>query len=859
MKIKIAIFLICMVIVQTALCQRYNFRNYGLREGLPQSVVYAIMEDHKGYLWFGTQSGVCRFDGNTFENFSTENGLPDNFVKAIFQDKDKKIWFGTVNGLACLDGRIFKVYTTKQGLPNNHITSIFTDKKDRMWVTSAGGIAVFDGHQFKSYTTEQGLPSNIVLCGMTDLQGQLWFGTKNGGVARFNGKEFQVFTTTEGLPSNSVLSCYQDRKGNIWLGTFGGIAKYNGGGFQVFTTNDRLADNIVGVIGEDNHALWFGTKNGISRLDVNEFQTFRTEHGLPVNTIFSMKQDKYGDIWFGTRGGGVSKLVLGNSQTGESRFQLFRKEHGLIDNVVRSLAEDRYGNIWFTTEGGLSRMSFDKKNTIFENFTTENGLNNNFLLSVLADSQGVWFSSQKGISYAAYGAKTAFRHFTTADGVPDVSIRTMVFSSKNTLWLGTSDGLVRLTLSADRKKIQTKRIYTGENGLPVNYIGSLLYDTKGRLWAGTDGGGLCRFLLKNDTIDQIQVYDKKTGLVDNTVFAITEDEQGKIWLATGGGVVKLNPETTRPAKAVEAIYGTKQGLQSQSTWLIAVSNDGSIWVGHEKGIECLDPETGIFRYYGYLEGFTPIETNQSAVCRDSKGNLWFGTMDGIMKYNPMEDIANQTFTKVHITDIKLFNKKTIWENWADSLDNYFHLPLGLKLPYNQNYITFEFVGIHFNIPEKVKYQYKLQGFDKEWSPITKNKYATYSNLPIGKYSFLVKAANSDNIWTKEPTSFSFEVTSPFWHKWWFYATAIAICWLLLLLFKMRFIKVESTKIYVVSMLIVLCIILLFEYILLLILPYSDTLFEGSAIVFKLIINIILASIILPAERIMAKFILNHKQ
>lgn len=277
----------------------------------------------------------------------------------------------------------------------------------------------------------------------------------------------------------------------------------------------------------------------------------------------------------------------------------------------------------------------------------------------------------------------------------------------------------------------------------------------------------------------ITQFTTKDGLADDIVRSIVEDKKGNLWFGVyGEGIVRYTPtyltlEKTGGNDESDGSFlefSSKNGLCDDTVVSMSLDDDDNLWIGTEKGISRLNikqfDETGRveFKNYGREEGFTGIECIHNSMCQDSKGNMWFGTLRGAIQYNPRDDRPNQLEPLTRITNLRLFFKDVDWSTYADKFGSN-GLPVGLKLPYNRNHIIFDFMGISLSNPNKVRYQYKLEGFDTVWSPVHKETHATYSNLPPGKYTFNVKACNGDGVWNKEPVNFSFEITPPFWRKW----------------------------------------------------------------------------------------------
>ncbi len=530
---------------------------------------------------------------------------------------------------------------------------------------------------------------------------------------------------------------------------------------RAITEKDGLSDNVVRSILEDHEGnLWFGTDGGICRYNGKIFTNFTEKEGLSSNAVWSMIEDREGSLWIGTYRGGIDKFR-------RSPFTHITTKEGLSDNVVRSIWEDREGNLWFGTyKGGISK--FDGKN--FTHLSTKNGLVDNFVLTISEDREGnLWFGTYRGVS--KFNGKT-FTNLTEKDGLSDNVVRSILEDQRGNFWFGTDkEGIYKYDGVTFTR-------FTTKEGLNDNEILTIFEDSKGKLWIGTKRG-INTFNGKN-----FMNFSEKHGLEKNeSIYVILEDTEGNLWFGTyGGGIIKYIPSRTAYEEQGEQdawdglfeTFATKDGLHNNNIVLMIFDNAGNLWIGSEKGIDKLNIEhykkTGrkVFKHYGREEDFTGMECIHNSVCQDSKGNIWFGTLRGAVKYTARDDKPNKKEPLTHIAGLRLFFEEVEWSNYPGIVTIKNGLPRSLKLPHNQNHITLDFIGISLVSPEKVKYQYKLEGFDKTWSPVVKETYASYSNLSPGKYTFNVRACNNNGIWNKEPITYSFEITPPFWMTWWFY-------------------------------------------------------------------------------------------
>ncbi|MBN4065952.1 hypothetical protein JYT51_01305 [Candidatus Amoebophilus asiaticus] len=792
--------------------QIFNFRNYSVEHGLAQSQVLSICEDSKGYLWVGTYGGgVSKFDGKTFVRFSDKEGLPNNIVYSIIEDKAGTIWMGTYGGGVCkFDGDTFVVYSENEGLGNNRVLCLTEDRTGDLWIgTYGGGLNRLDlpiqknvRKQIRNFTVRDGLINNIVRSVSEDRNGNLWIGT-DGGLSKMvrngkSGSSFINFNTENGLSNNRILSIVEGKSGDLWLGTLGGgLNLFDGEKFTPITEKDGLPSRfIMALLSDQAGNLWIGTYgNGIYYLS-NEnihhfsadalkqnfsFKNFTEENGLANNIVNTISEDKSGNIWIGTDGGGLSLY------NGEA----FVHYSNIIKGATVSILQDRSGNLWLGTYGnGVIKFNPEDVEESLLIYTKKNGLTNNNIWSLYEDSfERIWFGTG-GNGLCIYDP-TKQTIIPFENGLQNSTVMAILEDAKGNMWFGTNRGGVT-------KYDGTYFSHYNIENLNENEVKTIIEDKSGNLWFGTSGGGLSKY--DGSTFTN---YTIMNGLSSNTVMALLEDSLGNIWVGTYGGGISIlkmaeNFKTDNNTQSQDPILRSQTRVYIEKTkaefseWKYITTNDGlndnsvvlmtfdenwNVWAGTNKGVNKIIVDNKLevvkIKQYSKLEGFRGIECNQNAVCKDVNGNIWFGTATTLTKYNPYADNANTFEPETHITNLRLFFENTNWSEYADSLSERDKLPLNLELPYSQNHLTFDFVGISFKIPEKVRYQYMLEGLDANWSPPVKENFATYANLPPGEFTFKVKACNEDGVWNAKATTLKITITPPFWQTWWFYFILIS--------------------------------------------------------------------------------------
>jgi signal transduction histidine kinase/streptogramin lyase len=523
-------------------------------------------------------------------------------------------------------------------------------------------------------------------------------------------------------------------------------------------------------------------RGGVSKYDPDEDRTrgsfthFTEKEGLSNNDVRSILEDKRGNFWFGTNGGGVNKY-------GGKRFTHFTVKEGLGDNHVVSVLEDKRGNLWFSTEqAGVSK--YDGKS--FTNFTQKEGFHH--VWNMLEDKSGnLWFGSYWGIR--KYDGKS-LTHFAEKD----IDVKCMMEDKSGNLWFGTHSGGVS---KYDGKNFTR---FTEKEGLSNNGVRSIEEDNGGNLWFATLGG-----LSKYDPAEggkSFTNFNEKGGLSDNKVVSILKDKSGNLWIGSiHGGVSKYDGNNFTH-------FAEKDGLSNNNVRSIMEDKNGNLWFGTAFGLNKLEKDklaslgkataneaasilgdgAPLFKTYTYEDGFSGISVAWGKTIYEAKdGTIWIAAGDRLTAYHPGEDTPDTIPPNIQLTGLSLFNENISWQNLDkevdtsivlgngvrfhdfhfDSTSKWYSIPEHLSLAYNNNYLTFQFLGITLQSPKKVKYRFKLEGLDKNWSALTNRTEAPYGNLPHGKYTFKVKAMNGDGYWSRE-FNYSFTIRPPWWQTWWAY-------------------------------------------------------------------------------------------
>lgn len=734
-----------------------------------------------------------------FQTISVNDGLPHGQVHDIHQTEDGYIWMATNGGgLSRYNGRNFKTYTTEDGLPNNAIHRIFEDSKQNLWVaTKPGGVVTFQGDSLVNPFPDEPI-SDFEVWDITEIKdGELWFATYNGGIFIRKNNKFTRLTTEEGLISNSVWDIYKSRDGSIWVATETGISVIKGDDITNYTTDNGLSGNRVYSFVEDGEGtIWIATNKGLTMWDGQQFKSLKEISGVLLEYVFDLSIDSNGHLWIGTETKGIFKY------DGEE-YTRFTRQNGLSSNYVYSLFEDQDGNMWVATnENGASLYKGDAFIFYDENF----GLSSGAVLSLLIENQTLWFGTQQGLE--SYDGQSVKQHslpkeyennyiweieqlpngnllvlmpddeLMEYDGrqfqefMPEYDLELSIIydlhiDTEDVLWIASDEGIYRL----ENGNITS---FTIADGLPGNVIYSIYEDETGHLLFGTNSG---LSLYDGKIFENITINN---GLESNVVRYITTDQIGNIWLGTSSGVSVIETAEQNGQFRISN-FGKQDGMPLLDTHFLWFDEMGHLWQGTNGGLNRLDVprywETGNMdlMHYPLSDEGLGVEFNFGAVVADSEGNAWFGSMDGALKLDVSKLLAveKQKPPKTHITDIKRNSEFISWDEYADRLtynQGQLEYPSITFSPGEHSY-TFSFAGLDYNNPDNVQYRFMMEGFEKEWVPLTTANSATYTNLDPGSYTFKVQSVvggkeKSDSVST---AAYSFTVDYPFWQTYWFYA------------------------------------------------------------------------------------------
>lgn len=786
--------------------QDYKFSHIDVEQGLSQSVVNCVMQDRQGFMWFGTQEGLNRYDGYNFKVYKRDpqdtNSLGNNFIYTIFQSKDGMIWIGmNGSGLDMLDP-VTENFThfpynanDVTTISSNSVRVIHEDAKGNIWVGTDDGLNLLDRKtgKFRRFTNNPNdvfsLPGNRVFDIAEDASGNLWIATYGSGVAMLNPLtlKFSSFLMPDGIirklypqtvsedarrrtQCNLVrtLHFYDDQ--HLWLGT-------DGGGIEIFNVStleferaiypESLDESrVFDITDDDNGNIWFAVYD--AHLEVRNKLTGETQRYIPNERdpyAFTSDQpkcvfrDRAGNMWCGTNGRGVQVYFRSTSIITHIR----RSErpgvgnNTLMSSAILSVMEDSHGLLWIGTDGG-GLTTYDQKTHRYTQHPELSTAVNNGVLSLLEGKDGsIWVGTYgEGLNRLTPDGKITM--YSPDNRLENGTILCIAEDPLDgSIWFGTfGAGLYRLDPVTD----SLTNFNSDNAGLPSDIIFTLYFEKGGALWMGTRGGGAVKRERNGKMLNYHHDDRAPNSLSNDLVYCIMEDLQGNLWIGTSNGLNLLDKKTN-----TFTTYYERNGLPSDNIYAVLADNAGYLWLSHNKGLTRFKPNSKAgekqFVNYGPAAGVQPSEFNQGAYFRNRKGTLFFGGQKGLNIIAIDQLVKSDVIPPVYVTSYKRFGTEILLDSIITSKRN-------ISVTWRENYFMFEATVLDFVDPEKNMYQYKLEGFDDDWSPVTTNRFISYTNLPGGKYTLRIRGADSNGNWNEEGVALRIEIQPPWWKTNWFY-------------------------------------------------------------------------------------------
>lgn len=800
-----------------------KFEHLTMKEGLSSNNVNCIFQDSRGFLWFGTENGIDKYDGYNFFNYNHDPRdsltLSDNVVTDIQEDKFGNLWIATNDGLNRLDpvsGR-FETFYHNQNNPNcpsdNVINTLYIDENNDIWIGIPQGLDKLSidpeiknrkKYIFKNFridTIQKYSYVNVINKIYEDHEGLLWIGTMDG-LFCFD-RNSETFTSylndpknPNSISGNHIKSIYEDKNHNLWIGTWqvfesgsfvpnksGLLNRYDKktNQFKRYKRNEDpyYISYVSSIVEDPNGTLWFGAmeNHGLYRYEksTDQFQRYghfqNNPHSISSNFITVLYIDKSGIMWIATHQGGISKYDP-NKEKFKHFEHLLGVENTLHFDKVSRIIEDSFGIVWIGTIGNKIGF-YDLKSGLFDKYKRyqyyggtpvkdKKNLSFPYIMDILEDnSKNIWIGTVIGLNKYDRTTRTYKKYFEKPGDPNNPNLISsshticLLQDSYGFLWVGTYNGLNRMNIKEESFKHYFHNP-VDSNSISSNRIDCLFEDQSGDLWFGSFDSGLNLYNRSNDRFIRYShdPFDKYS-LSDDRVTVITDDKTGNIWIGTMMGLNKFDKQTQK-----FTLYTTRDGLCNNYVVGILEDEQGYLWISTKNGLSKFNYAENTFRNYDESDGLQSNEFNKMSFHKGKSGRFYFGGNNGFNMFYPDSIKDNPFIPTVLITSIKISNKPVQLQQSIFEIKE-------IQFLYFENDISFDFVALNYTNSHKNEYAYQLDGYDNSWNYCGAQRFANFTNLDPGEYTFHVKGSNNDGIWNEEGASLKIIILPPWWQTWWF--------------------------------------------------------------------------------------------
>jgi len=756
-------------ILSFSMCEAQNrsFKQLKVEDGLSHNSVISMLQDDNGFLWFGTKDGLNRYDGYNFKVFRNEpdieNSLGSNFIRCLYQFNNF-LWVGTDTGLFQYNDKT-ESFTLIESTKDKPVLDIEGDSNGNLWFIASGNLhklpvsqksskeEVFDKFYTSFITTNK---EGEVFVSSSDLFYQ--YIPQNNSFKRID------LEANKGDLKNLIITTINAQsKDSIFIGTKNrGALLFNR---KTNTLTPLLKENenplfVREFLMKNSKELWIASESGIFIYNLvngtyqNYKKNYNNPYSLSDNAIYSLVLDREDGVWIGTYFGGVNYYP--KQYTPIDRYFPRVGENSISGNAIREIKKDSFGNIWIGTEdAGLNK--FDPKTGDFQNYSS---VRNQGILShynihgLLPRKDELWIGTfEHGLDIMDIKTGKIKRHYGTSlqEGGMRSDFILYIYETRNKdVYILTSSGI-------HRYKPESKSFELIEGFPEIYHYTTFIEDNKGVLWAGTYWDGLFYYNPKtNDKGFYRFERNNKSSLSSNVINGLFEDSNNNLWITTENGLNLFNPKKNNFSR-----YTTEDGLPSNVTYSILEDNDSNLWISTSNGLVEFNTKKQEFKIFTKSNGLLSDQFNYSSAFKDKKGKMYFGSVNGLISFNPDEFKQNKYHPPIYITNIQINNQDVSVKKENSPLDTSITFSENIKLNNQQSTFTLEFASLSYTAPEMTKYWYKLEGLSDNWIPIGKNHQVSFNELPAGDYTFKVKALNSHGVWSSENSSLKIEILPPF--------------------------------------------------------------------------------------------------
>ena len=756
--------------------QPYFFKHYQVENGLTNNAIYCSIQDKNGFMWFGTRDGLNRFDGYHFKNYkisNKENSLVPDLIYCISADKKGKLWVGSAKGLYFYDDQKEALVSLIDSL--KEINNIQIDNENQLWFISDETLWRYNFQTKKliQFPTSRFFPASSI---SMNSNGQIWVGTRNGFLQKFNVKTqnftaYNVFSKSRKTSSNSIQKIYCVGAATVYVGTVNqGLKKFD---VLSETYTDILVYNEAKTIIHVRdikqyfeNEIWLGTESGIFILDVstNQFvnlkKKFLDPFSLTDNAVYTLCKDNEGGVWAGTFFGGVNYYSKRNSHF--EKYFADNSKKSLSGNVIREICADKFGNVWIGTEdAGLNKLN-PQTGAITQYIPDgkKGSIAYSNIQGLLNVGDDLWIGTfEHGLDIMDIKTGKIKKHFNAGQGKYDLKDNFVVniFQTKiGDILIGTANSLMKYNAKMEGFEPVIEPFIN-------HFTTSILEGVDGTLWFGTNLG-VYYYNPKTKEKGHLMSDPKNPySLTNNNVNSILEDSNHNLWFATeGGGLCKLSKDK----KTITSIT-TRNGLPSNFILKILEDHKNTLWLSTARGLVNYNPTNNKIVTYTKDNGLLSDQFNYNSGHKDADGKMYFGSIKGMITFNPENILKENALAPIFITDFRVENKEQKIGDENSFLKKSIIYTSEITLPYNKSSFNIDFTALSFTSPEMTIFSYFMEGLDKEWTEINPNRKVYFTNLSAGKYIFKLRAYVNGN-WTKEDKKLIINILPPWWATWWAY-------------------------------------------------------------------------------------------
>ncbi len=765
-KVIVILILLCFPFCR-GLGQDYNFKHYKVEDGLSHNTVLSSLQDRHGFLWFGTKDGLNRFDGYTFKVFRNDpedpKSLGSNFVESL-HEHNGVLWAGTGLGLYRYNEKLeeFDVVAASSGNP---IIDIEHDDDGNIWYVAGNTLIKYE------IKTQKSIPFDPTRFFSTEEitrtpDGTIWASNYNK-LHRYDPK-IEKFTTLEipaledGIPLD-IRKIFALNHHTMLIGT-----QYHGALLFDMETNSvkkMLSDAEDPLFVRDfakktNSELWIATESGLYIYNLNDGtytnlkKNFNDPYAISDNALYSLTVDEENGVWIGSFFGGVNYYP--KPYTWFDKYFPKPGENSISGTAVREIRPDLNGDLWIGTEdAGLNK--FDPNTGTFTNYLpsgSDRSLSHYNIHGLLAKNDDLWIGTfEHGLDIMDINTGEVVKHYRRGDehGLSDNFVYTIYESPSKDIYAVTGSGIQFYRPESDR--------FSTLEAFPKDvFYTSFLEDNKGRLWAGSYWHGL--FYFDPDTRKKgVYKYESKlpNGISSNAVNEIFQCKDGTIWITTENGLNRYRPETDD-----FSTLSTKDGFPSNVFYSMISDEKNHLWISTSKGLAKFNPKTKDIRVYTKADGLLSDQFNYNSAYRADNGRMYFGSVGGLISFDPDEFTENTYSPPIFITALQINNKEVSVGQSDSPLQESVIQAKKIQLKPNESSFNIDFAALGYTAPETREYWYMLEGLDDDWIDLNKKHNVSFTQLPAGDYTFKVKSLNNNGVWSKEASPLQIEVLPVFW-------------------------------------------------------------------------------------------------